>query len=203
MKIIGLSGISGSGKTHLLSLIKKELGNRVEVISSDNYYKPIEFQKIDENGYHNFDLPEGINHLDFINDILKLKAGETLVKKVYNFNNPHAKEEFIALKPAPILIVEGLFVYHFPQLAKLLQYKIFINLQPEIALNRRLLRDERERGMTKETIQYQWHNHTIPGYNKYVMPYQNKADLVIDNHSDIQNALKNVLTALNQFNDLV
>lgn len=196
MKIIGLSGISGSGKTHLLNLLKQNLGDQIAIISSDNYYRPIEFQKLDENGFHNFDLPEGIDDTEFLNDILKLQSGITLLKKVYNFNNPNAKEKYMEIKPSPILIVEGLFVYHFPAILKLFSYKIFLQLHPEIALNRRLLRDEKERGMSLETTKYQWFNHTLPGYETFVKPYQNKADLVINNHNHFDEAYTQLLEAL-------
>jgi uridine kinase len=196
MNIIGLSGISGAGKTHLLRLLKNELGDKIEILSSDNYYLPIEFQVRDENGFHNFDLPNGIDDAAFLNDILQIKSGKSITKKVYNFNNPNAKEAFFEIKPAPILIVEGLFIYHFPAINSLFNYKIFLQLHPEIALNRRLIRDQQERGLTIETIQYQWHNHTLPGFETFVQPYQNLADIIIDNQNHFQEAFDQLLIAL-------
>ena len=199
MNIIGLSGISGAGKTHLLSLLKNELGDKIEILSSDNYYRPIEFQKRDENGYHNFDLPEGIDDGAFLDDILQIKSGKTITKKVYNFNNPNTEDAFFEIKPAPILIVEGLFIYHFPAINDLFNYKIFLQLHPEIALNRRLIRDEKERGITAEIIRYQWLNHTLPGFENFVQPYQNRVDIVIDNHNHFDVAYKKLLKALQFF----
>ena len=196
MNIIGLSGISGAGKTHLLRLLKNELGDEIEILSSDNYYLPIEFQKRDENGFHNFDLPEGIDDVAFLNDILHIKSGKSLTKKVYNFNNPNAQEAFFEIKPAPILIVEGLFIYHYPAINNLFDNKIFLQLHPEIALNRRLIRDQQERGLTEEIIKYQWHNHTLPGFETFVKPYQNLADIIIDNQNHFQEAFDQLLIAL-------
>ena len=196
MNIIGLSGISGAGKTHLLRMLKNELGDKIEILSSDNYYRPIEFQKLDKNGYHNFDLPNGIDDVAFLNDILQIKSGNPVTKKVYNFNNPNAKEAFFEIKPAPILIVEGLFIYHFQAINNLFNYKIFLQLHPEIALNRRLVRDQQERGLTVETINYQWYNHTLPGFETFVQPYQNLADIVIDNQNHFQEAFDQLIIAL-------
>ena len=196
MNIIGLSGISGAGKTHLLKLLKNELGDKIEILSSDNYYLPIEFQKRDENGFHNFDLPEGIDDAAFLKDILQIKSGKSITKKVYNFNNPNAKEAFFEIKPAPILIVEGLFIYHYPAINNLFNHKIFLQLHPEIALNRRLIRDQQERGLTAETIEYQWFNHTLPGFETFVQPHQNLADTIIDNQNHFQEAFDQLLIAL-------
>ncbi|MDI1235384.1 MAG: uridine kinase [bacterium] len=198
MKLIGLSGISGSGKTYLINLLKQKLGDRLSIISSDNYYKSIEFQNLDANGFHNFDLPEGINEQAFLNDIIELSNGQTLIRKVYNFNNPNAKKQFIEIKSAPLLIVEGLFIYHYQAIADLLEYKIFIDIDSETALKRRIERDEKERGMTKETVEYQWSQHVMPGYEAYVRPHFDKANLIISNQHNSDDAFKKLEISLNQ-----
>ena len=87
---IGITGGSGSGKTHFL----KRLSDRFKeaelcLISQDNYYHPRDRQQDDERGVKNFDLPEAIDHQQFVQDIKLLKSGKTLTKDEYTFNNPH------------------------------------------------------------------------------------------------------------------
>ena len=68
--LIGLTGVSGSGKTTFLKQLKEVFGEeQLCVISQDNYYKPKEEQEIDKEGVHNFDLPTSINRADFFRDI--------------------------------------------------------------------------------------------------------------------------------------
>ncbi len=181
MKLIGLSGISGSGKTHLLKKIQSDLGGQVSVLSFDNYYKPIEYQQKDENGFENFDLPSGVDIEKFLKDVETLKRRESLRIKVYQFNKPGAVDTYIDIHPAPVLMVEGIFVFHFPSLFIQLDHKIYVHSTNENSLNRRLKRDLAERGLSEEMNLYQWEQHALPGFEKYVTLYKDKADLVLHN----------------------
>ena len=91
MLTIGITGGSGSGKTFFLQgLSARFTKEQLCLISQDNYYKPRDQQPIDENGVKNFDLPVSIDRETFVQDLLKLKSGQDVVKKEYTFNNPAA-----------------------------------------------------------------------------------------------------------------
>src|ERR1043165_10054074 len=116
---IGITGGSGSGKTFFLQGLSKCFGAKeMCLISQDNYYKPRDQQAIDEKGVKNFDLPISIDREAFLKDLLKLKAGQDVVKVEYTFNNPSASPKQLEFKAAPILVVEGLFVQYFEEIAK-------------------------------------------------------------------------------------
>lgn len=189
MKLIGLGGISGSGKTHLLRHLQNEMKDDISVLSFDNYYRPIEFQEKDENGFENFDLPQGLDIDKFLKDIERLKQGQSVKLKVYQFNKPEAEEIYIDIKPSPILLIEGIFVFHFPSVFTQLDYKIFIAASHETTLRRRLNRDTSERGIQETFVHYQWKNHALPGYEKYLLPYKHMADTIIDNEKNDEQAL--------------
>src|SRR6185369_17639488 len=111
---IGITGGSGSGKTFFLQGLSKRFApHELCLISQDNYYKPRDQQPIDENGVKNFDLPISIDRENFLQDLLKLKAGQDVIKHEYTFNNPSATPKQLQFKTAPILVVEGLFVQYF------------------------------------------------------------------------------------------
>ena len=115
--IIGISGGSGSGKTSFLRGLKKRLeGKDVCFISLDNYYLPRDEQHTDKEGIKNFDLPESINAADLRKDIDQLIKGNIVTKTEYVFNNEQATPTTIELKPAKVLVVEGLFIYHYEEL---------------------------------------------------------------------------------------
>src|SRR5271170_7345629 len=108
---IGITGGSGSGKTFFLQGLSAHFKpSQICLISQDNYYKPRQQQPLDENGVRNFDLPGSIDREALLHDVLKLKAGQNVLKREYTFNNPSAEPRQLEFKTAPILIVEGLFV---------------------------------------------------------------------------------------------
>jgi uridine kinase len=195
--IIGITGGSGSGKTHFLKLLEAQLpSGQLCVISQDHYYKPLDQQIIDSEGVHHFDLPEAIDRHKFHHDIQQLKRGETLLKTEYTFNNPQAKPTIITLKPAPIIVVEGLFVQYFPEVANELDLKIFIEAKTHLKLTRRIIRDNDERGYDLSDVLYRYQHHVMPVYETLISPLKDTADLIIPNNKSFDNALKIVTWAI-------
>lgn len=184
--LIGVCGGSGSGKTTLINNIIREAGeNHVCLVSLDNYYLPAEQQVIDNNGRINFDLPTSLDEKKILHDLKLLLSGETIEIKEYNFNTK-GKERFIQLKPAPVILIEGLFVFHYQELRDLLHHKVFIDVHPEIQLKRRIQRDVRERGYPEHEVLYQWENHVVPSFKKYLEPYKENADIIIVNNQNFE-----------------
>jgi uridine kinase len=185
--IIGIAGGSGSGKTFFLNCFlnhfKKE---EMCLVSQDDYYIPVaDNMTPEENKLYNFDLPHTIDRDHFIQDINKLIAGQSFTKKEYCFGNPNAVPKMLEIKPAPIIIVEGLFIMHFRDIAELLDLKIFIDADEDVALQRRLRRDLIERGYSQDDVMYKWINHVVPAYKEYLLPYMGECDKVIRNNSHV------------------
>lgn len=195
MLTIGITGGSGSGKTFFLQGLSKHFGpGEMCLISQDNYYKPRDQQIIDENGVKNFDLPVSIDREAFLNDLLKLKAGQDVTKVEYTFNNSSATPKQLIFKAAPILVVEGLFVQYFEEIAKELDLKIFIEAKDHVKLGRRIKRDQVERGYDIDDVLYRYQYHVMPIYESQIEPLKHYADLVIPNNSKIDKAME-VLTS--------
>ncbi|MFN8337377.1 MAG: P-loop NTPase fold protein [Cyclobacteriaceae bacterium] len=187
---IGITGGSGSGKTFFLKNLESRFtDSELCLISQDNYYHPREMQQHDERGIKNFDLPESIDYKQFQLDIQTLKRGEVLKKKEYTFNNPNATPKILEFKPAPVIIVEGLFVQYFPDLEKELDLKIFIEAKDHVKLSRRIKRDNEERGYDLDDVLYRYENHVMPVYETLIKPLKHRADIVIPNNSHFNRAL--------------
>jgi uridine kinase len=180
--IIGICGGSGSGKTTLLNKLKDEFASlKPAVISLDNYYLPIEKQAIDPNGKVNFDLPTALDRQKIGADIAKITNGETLRLREYHFNSPSDLVSYITVHPSEIIILEGLFILHYEEVRDLLDVTIFVQLDPNIQLERRILRDKESRGYSLDDILYQWENHVLPCYENYIQPYQQHANYFFRN----------------------
>lgn len=185
--IIGICGGSGSGKTTLLKQLAKQYAAfHPAIFSLDNYYKPIQMQHVDENGEVNFDLPTALNEEKLIHDLSALSRGESIEVKEYHFNAPPNKHVLITINPSDLIIVEGLFSFHYAEVSSLIDYSIFIDVDLEVQLDRRLYRDQETRGYSREAILYQWNHHVIPCYENYLLPYRKDADFLFRNdaHAD-------------------
>ena len=185
--IIGIAGGSGSGKTFFLKCFLEHFStNEVCLVSQDDYYFPVPpDMTAEENKLYNFDLPDTIDHQHFEDDINSLLNWQAIVKKEYTFNNPSAIPKMLEIKPAPILIVEGLFILHFRKIAKSLDLKIFIEADDDIALQRRLKRDLMERGYSHDDVMYKWVNHVVPAYKEFLLPYKDECDQIITNNTHV------------------
>lgn len=189
--IIGITGGSASGKTYFLnSLLSNFTSEEVCLISQDNYYRSREFVPKDENGVENFDLPESIDFELYAQHIQDLKDGKVVHQKEYTFNNPTVKPTILEFTPAPIIVVEGIFVFYSYHVSRLLDLKVFIDAKEHIKIKRRIIRDNNERGYDLEDVLYRWENHVAPTYEKFIKPSKYDADIVINNNRHFENGLK-------------
>lgn len=180
--IIGICGGSGSGKTTLLKQLAGYYSEiQPTIFSMDNYYLPIEKQHVDKNGKINFDLPSALNQAQLISDLKQLKAGNSIEIKEYHFNTKPEKQVLITLDYSPIIIVEGLFLFHYEEVRNLIDFSIFMQVDADIQLDRRLYRDQETRGYSREEILYQWNNHVLPCYEQFLLPHTAQADFIFHN----------------------
>src|SRR5690606_11560780 len=124
------------------------------------------------NKLYDFDRPEAINYTQFLSDVQSLISGRTIYKSAYTFHNPKIKPKLLEIKPAPVILIEGIFILHFPETAGLLDMKIFVDASEDTALQRRLERDKIERGYPEKDILYKWHRQVMPAYRKFLLPHR-------------------------------
>ena len=180
--VIGICGGSGSGKTTLLRKLKNTLGQeRVSVFTMDNYYLPKEQQAKDKNNVINFDLPTALDEKKLNEDLSAIVGGQNIEVKEYFFNAPVNHTKTILIHPKEILIVEGLFLFHFEFVKKMLDFSIYVEVSPKHQLSRRIERDQKTRGYSKEDITYQWYEHVVPCFEKYILPYRHEASFIFKN----------------------
>ncbi len=189
--IIGITGGSASGKTLFLkSLLSAFDEDDITLISQDNYYRNRDEVPTDPNGVKNFDLPESIDFKQYAQHILDLRNGKEVQKLEYTFNNPAIIPQMLVFRPTPIIVVEGIFVFYFEEIAKLLDIKVFISAKNKIKLNRRIRRDAEERGYDVNDVLYRWEHHVQPTYQKYIKPYKAIADIIIPNNEHFDKGLE-------------
>lgn len=189
--IVGITGGSGSGKTTFIRSLREHFtDDQLCVISQDDYYRPREEQETDPLGITNFDLPRSIDKKAFIKDVGRLIDGKTVKRLEYTFNNEKATPKMLIFRPTPIIIVEGLFVFHFRRMREQLDLKIYLHAKENLKVIRRIKRDRVERNYPLEDVLYRYENHVLPAFEKYIKPYQDEADLIINNNTQLHMGLR-------------
>jgi uridine kinase len=90
-------------------------------------------------------------------------------------------------------VIEGLFVFHFKKIAPLLDLKVFINAKENLKIIRRIMRDQVERGYPLDDVLYKYQHHVLPSFERFIQPYKEEADIVVNNNHDFERGLE-VLT---------
>jgi len=189
--VIGITGGSGSGKTSFIKSLRQNFSTKdICIVSQDDYYLTKEFQKKDKNGIENFDRPGSIDKKAFVRDVNALIDGEKVIRPEYTFNNENAVPSLLIFEPAPIVIVEGLFIFHYKKIRKLLDLKVFVQAKDNLKVIRRISRDKLERNYPLDDVLYRYQHHVYPAFEKYILPYKEKADIVVNNNDDFETGLK-------------
>lgn len=191
--VIGITGGSGAGKTFVIDELKKIFGDKITVVSQDNYYKVV--RRLDKERWDRaiYDEPEAFDNREFARNIKDLINGHPVQIPVYDFKTHSRLKEEIKVKPSTVIIIEGIFTFNVKKLRDLMDYKVFLHSDGDVRLSRRLLRDIKERGESVETIAktIDWYLNVIkPRQERYIVPMQKYADIVIDTNDGSREAVK-------------
>jgi uridine kinase len=180
MLIIGIAGGSGSGKTTVVRAIANQLKENVVVIPQDSYYKDLSHASEEEKRTHNFDHPDSVD-FDLLHEQLQeLKEGKTVEQPIYSYLTcGRSKDETLTVKPADIIIVEGILIFTDPKLRELMDIKIFVDADDDDRVMRVISRDIAERGKTVDWVIERYTNTVKPMYHQFIEPSKRYADVII------------------------
>ncbi len=139
--VLGVTGGSGSGKSRLASYIKEGLGGRASILCQDWYYRDNKGVGGEAREQLNFDHPKALETAYCVRQLDRLLAGEPIRAPVYDYATHTRQAETRDVLPEPVIIVEGLFVLHEPELRKRLDLSVFIDVPDDMRLLRRVRRD--------------------------------------------------------------
>jgi uridine kinase len=152
------------------------------VLSLDSYYRPLEHLSPPERARYNFDAPEAIDSELLLQDVRELNRGKTVQCPVYDFAAHTRTVQTIELAPRPFLVIEGLFALYWEELRSLCGTRIYLDLDEELSIERRIARDMRERGRSRESVIRQYRATVTPMARRYVYPARAHADLIVSGH---------------------
>jgi len=100
-----------------------------------------------------------------------------VTKPIYNHVNG-TLDEPEEIKPTPIIIFEGLHPFHDDRVNDLMDFRIYVDITPEVKFNWKVQRDHEERGHSIESIKESIEARK-PDFDAHIDPQKNKADCVI------------------------
>lgn len=168
----------------MVNLLLNHYGPQMDVLRMDDYYRPLGEVPRDGDGEPNFDVPGALDLTRLSSDLDQLKSGKDIHLDSYTFNQPGVHPERLCIAAKPLVLLDGLFMLHDASVRSRLDLSILVHATPERRLKRRLARDQAERSLTPEVIQYQWERHVRPGDLTYLQPVEHLADVVVDNDRD-------------------
>ncbi|WP_052155164.1 MULTISPECIES: uridine kinase [Thermus] len=177
--VIGIAGGTASGKTTLARALVEALGERVALLPMDHYYKDLSHFSFPERLAVNYDHPEAFDLPLYLAHAQALLAGSGVEMPTYDFKayTRGAKTEWVS--PAPVVILEGILVLHFPELRALMDLKVFVDADADERFIRRLERDVRERGRSLESVVEQYLSKVKPMHLAFVEPSKRHADVIL------------------------
>lgn len=179
MLTIGICGASGSGKTTLAEELSSQIEGNSILINQDAYYRDHPHLSFEEREKLNYDEPGIFEHDVLHDDIRALIAGEPVKRKAYDFANHRRADTDTCIEPADVLIVEGIHVFYDARIRDLLDFKIYINVDPDICLLRRVQRDILERKRSVEGVANQYVTTVKPMFDRWIRNYIDYADLIV------------------------
>ena len=179
MLFIGICGASGSGKSTLADALCERLGDKCFVIQQDAYYYDHPDLSFEELARLNYDEPQIFDHDLLLDDVKKLMAGESITRKCYDYARHRRADCSETVNPPEVLIIEGIHTFHDPRLCEMMYLKLYMKVEPEICLLRRIQRDIKERGRAIDGISQQYLSTVKPMYDHYIRNYIDYADVIV------------------------
>ena len=179
MIFIGICGASGSGKSTLADSLAAALGDRCFVLQQDCYYKDHSHLPFEERCLLNYDEPSIFDHDALLQDVTDLMNGKAITRKGYDYANHRRADTEEIITPPDVLILEGIHCFHDERLLALMYLKLYMNVDADICLLRRIERDINERGRSIDSISNQYRNTVRPMFEQYIRNYVNLADVIV------------------------
>jgi uridine kinase len=177
--LIAITGGSGSGKSWLARRLKRRLGALAGILSLDDFYHDLSFLPLRARHRVNFDDPDAIEWSHFRDCLRRLQRGETVALPRYDFATHTRLARPRLWRPRPIVLLDGLWLLHRSELRSFYDLSLFCACPPEVRLERRLARDQRERGRSRASVLRQFREQVAPLHERFVEPQRHYADLRI------------------------
>ena len=180
MLIVGIAGGTGSGKTTVVNKIMEVFpNNEVIVLPQDAYYRDNSHIPLKERQKINFDHPDSVEFPLLINHLKRLRKGYSIEMPVYSYLTCVRAEETITIRPARVVLVEGILILTDKGLRDMLDIKVFVDADADDRLGRVIQRDIVERGRSVMMVLERYQDTVKPSHLQFIEPSKRYADIIV------------------------
>lgn len=176
--VVGITGGTGSGKTTFAERLLARLGEDAVAFSHDDYYKNMPGMTLEEAKVYDFDSPDALETGILVEHLRALASGQPVDAPSYDFASHTRTEAARHVDPVPVILVEGMLIMCDPELLDLFDLMVFMDVDPDVRVLRRIVRDCRDRGADLERAVAMYLNTAKPAHEKYVEPFKPRADII-------------------------
>ncbi len=199
MVLVGIAGGTGSGKTTLVSRIIQQMPRgRVIRIPQDAYYKDNSHVPAEKRPDINFDHPDSVDFDLLIHQLKLLKTGQAIEQPRYSYISCTRSPETLTVRPADVIILEGILILAHPELRELIDIKVYVDARPDDRLERIIKRDMEERGRTADQVLERYEITVKPMHYRYVEPSKEYADSIIPSGGKNQEAIDKLASLISE-----
>ena len=167
------------GKSTLAEELCQAIGPGAMILNHDSYYRDHAHLSFEERALLNYDEPRIFDHDLVLRDVETLLAGKPITRKAYDYSQHRRADSSELVYPTDVLIIEGIHVFHDERLCELMFLKLYMSVEPDICLLRRITRDINERGRAIDNISAQYLTTVKPMYDRYIRNYIELADVIV------------------------
>jgi uridine kinase len=180
MLIVGIAGGTGSGKTTVVNKIMEVFpNNEVIVLPQDAYYRDNSHISLEERQKINFDHPDSVEFPLLIDHLKRLRKGYSIEMPVYSYLTCVRAEETITIRPARVVLVEGILILTDKGLRDMLDIKVFVDADADDRLGRVIQRDIVERGRSVMMVLERYQDTVKPSHLQFIEPSKRYADIIV------------------------
>ncbi len=196
--IIGIAGGSGSGKTTVAFRVREACpGKTIRIIHHDSYYHDNSHLPLEQRAEINYDHPKAFETRLLVEHLSALKRGEAVEIPRYDYSIHSRLPETEHCEPADIIFVEGILVLESKILRKMMDIRLYVDVDADERVLRRMSRDITERGRTMESVIEQYLNVVRPMHLQFVWPSKRYAHLIIPEGGHNTVAIDLIATKIN------
>jgi uridine kinase len=178
--IVGVAGGSGSGKTTVARKVAELLKDAsVASVSMDAYYRNMSHLTLEERKRLNWDPPDVVDKQLFGDQLAALASGAAIDEPVYDFTTHLRTSRTERVSCADVVIVDGILLFWDARVRALCDIRIFVDVEADIRLIRRIRRDMRVRGRQLNDILEQYLTTVRPMHEEFVEPTKHFADIIV------------------------
>ncbi len=184
-RFVRSAGGTASGKTTLALKLLDRLGDGATHLTIDRYYRDLSGLTPEDRSVVNFDHPDSLEVDLFAEHLALLQARQSVDAPSYDFELTAEPARPNESEPRDCIVTEGIHLLGLTPVRERCALTVFIHVDAEIRMLRRMHRDVAERGRTEESVREQWMTTVAPMHDEFVQPSAAFANRVVTIDEDL------------------